>query len=542
MDSTGCTTEGGQPGAVEPLQNSVDDSLVDAMDLCRLRRFLCYGSEGPTFNTKEPSLGMESALTLIQLLENGKGCDVVEEIRRFGQDGRAVRSNPALFALAVCSQHSDPKTKQAAFRALKDLCHLPSHLFAFIQFKKELKDGMKCGMWGRGLRKAVADWYNSQDPIVLAQAVTKCKHRAGWSHQDLLRLSHMKPANEAIALINKYITKGWKEVQVVYADKENSEDVVKVLTYLEAVEKTKHSTDEMEVIHLIEEHRLEREQILTNHLKSKEVWSAFLKDMPLATLLRHLGKMTADKVFAPGSADVVAVCERIQNETALKKSKLHPFSILLAAENYKRGHGNRSKLKWEPDAHIIQALDFAFFQCFKNVEATSKQFVVSVDVSASLSSTALGSAVSAATAAAAMSMVITRTEKDAQVLVFSDGNVTPIHLSAEMSVMQVTAELVKIPDGSTDCALPILWASESERPVDVFLIFTNNETWFGKANPAEALKMYRQKMGINSKLVVCGLTTTGLSVADPDDRGMLDICGFDSRAVDVIHNFVLDVI
>lgn len=58
---------------------------------------------------------------------------------------------------------------------------------------------------------------------------------------------------------------------MAYADKDNSENVVKVLTYLEAVEKAKHSTDELEVIHLIEEHKLEREQILTNHLKSKEV-------------------------------------------------------------------------------------------------------------------------------------------------------------------------------------------------------------------------------------------------------------------------------
>lgn len=195
MDSAPLTTES-QPDAGESLQNSVDGHRVDAANLCRLRRFLCFGSEGSTFSTKEPSLGMESALTLIQLLENGKGCDVVEEIRRFGQDGTAVRSNPALFALAVCTQHSDAKTKQAAFRALRDICHVPSQLFSFVQYKKELKDGMKGGMWGRGLRKAVSDWYNNQDPIALAQAVTKCKHRAGWSHQDLLRLSHMKPANE----------------------------------------------------------------------------------------------------------------------------------------------------------------------------------------------------------------------------------------------------------------------------------------------------------------------------------------------------------
>lgn len=44
-----------------------------------------------------------------------------------------------------------------------------------------------------------------------------------------------------------------------------------MLSYLEVVEKVKHSCDEMEVISLIEEHKLEREQLLTDHLKSKQV-------------------------------------------------------------------------------------------------------------------------------------------------------------------------------------------------------------------------------------------------------------------------------
>lgn len=78
-----------------------------------------------------------------------------------------------------------------------------------------------------------------------------------------------------IALICKYVTKGWKEVQATYSGKENSEEVVKVLLYLEVVERVKHSCDETEVINLIEEHKLEREQLLTDHLKSKQV-SAFL--------------------------------------------------------------------------------------------------------------------------------------------------------------------------------------------------------------------------------------------------------------------------
>lgn len=75
----------------------------------------------------------------------------------------------------------------------------------------------------------------------------------------------------AIALICKYATKGWEEVQVAYSNKENSEEVAKVLSYLEVVEKVKHSCDETELINLIEEHKLEREQLLTDHLKSKQV-------------------------------------------------------------------------------------------------------------------------------------------------------------------------------------------------------------------------------------------------------------------------------
>lgn len=49
-------------------------------------------------------------------------------------------------------------------------------------------------------------------------------------------------------------------------------------------------------------------------------------------------------------------------------------------------------------------------------------------------------------------------------------------------------------------------------------------------------------MGIPSKLIVCGMTSSGFTVADPDDRGMLDICGFDTGTPIVIQNFILDLI
>lgn len=528
--------------AEQQAHNPAGGHSWEVTDMTRLRRFLCFGSEAGTYSIKDHQLGMENATVLMRLIEEGRGCEVVQEIKKFSLDCRASKTNPALFALAVCSQHCDVKTKQAAFKALKDICRLPTHLFTFVQFKKDLKEGMKCGIWGRALRKAVADWYNEKDALSLALAVTKYKQRAGWSHQDLLRLSHMKPANEAIAVISKYVTKGWKEVQKSYGDKENAEETTKVLQYLEAVEKAKHSEDELEIVHLIEEHRLEREQLLTNHLKSKEVWKALLKEMPVAEVLQNLGKMTADKFLEPGSSDFAALCERLQNDSVLKKAKIHPFHILVASQTYKKGHGNRGKLKWEPDKSIIQALDKAFYKCFLNVEATGKRFVVGVDVSAPMNTTGLGSPINAATIAAAMSMVVVRTEVDSQILVFSEGAVSPCPVTADMSLVEVTEKLVKIPSLSTDCALPVLWATEKGKVADVFIVLTNNDTWFGNVHPVEALKLHRQRMGVFSKLIVCGLTSNSLGVADPDDRGMLEVCGFDSGALEVLNNFVLDLI
>lgn len=100
----------------------------------------------------------------------------------------------------------------------------------------------------------------------------------------------------------------------------------------------------------------------------------------------------------------------------------------------------------------------------------------------------------------------------------------------------------QIPAGGTNCSSPMIWAQRTNTAADVFLVFTGNETYAGGVRPAVALREYRKKMDIPAKLIVCGMTSNGFTVADPDDRGMLDMCGFDTGALDVIRNFTLDVI
>lgn len=47
-------------------------------------------------------------------------------------------------------------------------------------------------------------------------------------------------------------------------------------------------------------------------------------------------------------------------------------------------------------------------------------------------------------------------------------------------------------------------------------------------------------MGIAAKLVTIGMTSSGFSIADPNDPGQLDIIGFDTATPQVISNFSIE--
>ena len=94
-----------------------------------------------------------------------------------------------------------------------------------------------------------------------------------------------------------------------------------------------------------------------------------------------------------------------------------------------------------------------------------------------------------------------------------------------------------MPMGGTDCALPMVYATEQGLGVDTFVVYTDNETWAGKIHAHQALAEYRRRSGIAAKLVVVGMTATGLSIADPWDAGMLDVVGFDGAVPSLIADF-----
>jgi 60 kDa SS-A/Ro ribonucleoprotein len=94
-----------------------------------------------------------------------------------------------------------------------------------------------------------------------------------------------------------------------------------------------------------------------------------------------------------------------------------------------------------------------------------------------------------------------------------------------------------LPFGGTDCALPMLYAKARGIEVDTFVIYTDSETWAGDVHPARALQEYRSVSGIDARLVVVGMVSNGFTIADPRDRGMLDVVGFDTATPQLISDF-----
>ncbi|KAI8518517.1 60 kDa SS-A/Ro ribonucleoprotein [Branchiostoma belcheri] len=508
-------------------------------DLQRARRFLCMGTESGTYTLDEKiKLGRENAESLVRLIHDGRGEEVVEEIGKFSREGKAVKEQPVIFALALCARESEVKTKQAAYKALSKVCQTPIQLFAFINYAETLS-GQSTG-WGRAQRRAVQAWYNQQEPRQLAYLVTKYKHREGWTHKDLLRLCHLKPTNQGVAVVIRYIVKGFESAEKEFDKEDAPDDVKNVLTFLRAVEDVKNMRDESAVAGLVEQHRLAREHIPTQLLKSKEVWRSLLQDMPMTSLLRYLGKLSTIGLLAPLNDQSQLVCERLTDEEQLKKALVHPLSLLTALKQYERGRGDKGKQHWAPDPQIMEALNTAFYNSFKNVEPTNKRILLALDCGRSMAFSGVNgsSGLTAAMAAGTMAMCVARTEPGCHVFGFTD-QLVQLNITGDMRLDQILQIVGATPKGRTDCVLPILYAKDNNIPVDMFLYLTDNKTGTGDIRPSDALKQYRAAMNIDAKLCVCAMSSNSFSLADPEDAGMLDIIGLDSQAPTVIRNFAL---
>lgn len=509
------------PGRTDSVKNNAGGFGFAVDKWQRLRRFLILGSEGGTYYVREPKLTRENAENVIACIRED-GRRTVDEIVRVSDEGLAYKNDPALFALALANSraYASEETRRAALAALPKVARIGTHLFHFLQFADDHK-----GASGRQFRRAVGRWYLERKPDALAMQLVKYRQRDGWTHRDVLRLTHPKATGATAALLR------WAVGKPQEADAE-------LPRLVEGFEKLQKAENVREAAQLITAYGLPREAVPTELLAKPEVWAALLPHMGLTACVRNLGNMTRIGLLAPLSEAVVTVCQKLTDEEVIRKERVHPLQFLAAICTYGAGHGARSTNSWTPVAQVRSALEAGFYKSFKSVQPTGKRTLLAIDVSGSMRSGEVGGVpgLSPAMASAAMAMVIARTEPRYHVMGFAH-DFRDLGVTAEDSLSEAMRKTNNMNFGATDCALPWVWARVNSVEVDTCVTLTDSETWSGSVHPTQALAMYRQIMGVPARSVVAGMVSNGFTVADPRDAGQMDVVGFDAGAPQVIADF-----
>lgn len=526
------------------IPNSAGGFTFALDDWKRLERFLILGSDGGTYYVKERELTQDNAAVV-------KRCAAVDPIRtvetisRISEQGRAPKNDPAIFALALCAADTGPhadQVRQLAYAALTAVCRTGTHLFQFVQAVDQLRG------WGTALRRAVAAWYTSRDAGSLAYQVTKYQQRGGWSHRDVMRLSRPVPGDDPVRQIvfrwavtgtldgERTVTRGRdaKAKTTTFSKVDPTATPAPIL----ALEQLKRATTVDEVVRLITTYgpNAPRELVPTQFLTDPKVWDALLVHMPLTAMLRNLGNMSKCGLLTPLSDASKLVAERLCNVERLKQARIHPLAVLVAMKTYAQGHGMKSDGAWTPVQAVVAALDAAFYMAFDAVEPTNKRWLFGLDVSGSMTSPIAGLPISCCEAATALSLVSTRIEPFTFTGRFNTG-FEQVPFNSRTALADAMRYTANINGGGTDCAMPMMFATANRIPVDTFVVLTDSETYAGRMHPFQALNEYRQRMGIPAKMIVAGMTSTGFTIADPSDAGMMDVVGFDTAVPQVMADF-----
>lgn len=564
------------------VKNNAGGYTFTVSDKDRLERFLILGTDGGTYYVNEKDLTKQNLTFLIDYIKRD-GVQVVSVLTTISSEGRAYKNSPAIFALALVFKYGNVEAKTTAKAALPKVCRTATHLYEFAQYVEFLganshslrlqdqtyADGMvrvaeslsadvleatgrtvkynprkrfsgsSTGGWGKAVRSAVAGWYTGKSESWLAYQAVKYRQRHGWTHRDLLRLSHPKGIHQNVGnfILGKY---------------EDDQAAPSILVGFHAMQQ---ETLLSGVISILDTYsNLPWETIPTQFLKSPEVWKKLfyngqLKGQALLRNITRLARIGAfnDMVF---TADYVAM---LTDEEMIQQTRLHPINYLNALTVHTEGQvqrGGRSRnpylmdgpcrsKDWTTVPQIVDALNEGFHLAFKHIEPANKRTLIAIDTSGSMwwsSSMCTGLDISAATAAACMAMTTARTEPYYQIMGFSH-ELRDLGITPKMGMREIDRAMQNSAGGGTNCALPMQHALKHKLEIDTFIVYTDNETWQGSVHPHIALQDYRNRTGINARLAVVGVAATDFTIADPSDSGMLDFCGFDASAPSVIADF-----
>lgn len=504
-----------QKYAPEQEKNSAGGYVYKVGNWDQLKRFLVLGTYGGTFYISEKSLTQVNYDAILGCVGED-GLRVVEEIVRVSENGLAPKNDFAVFALAVAAAFGNEETKRAAYQAVTKVCRTSTHLFQFLE------DSSKFRGHGNGFNRAIRRWYTGKTVDEQAYQMVKYRNRNNWSHRKVLRLTRITPRTlEESALYHWAVNGTW-----------NSE--LKMPMVIEGFEKSKTVESVEQLVDYIKQYNLTWEAVPNQYLKDKSVWEALLAKMPPTAMIRNLGNMSSAGVFDSNTNSDIVI-QTLNDVSKLKKAKVHPMQMAVASIVYSSGRGDLGNNSWQVNPRIVDALDDAFMASMKAVEPTGLKMLVAVDESGSMAyhRSGIGS-LKCSEVSGILALTHYCSEPNVDIISF-DTSYRKLNMSKRMSLKEAMG--IACNGGGTDLSLPIKYALDNNLMFDVFVVYTDNETYAGQRHVQALFDEYRKRINPKAKMLVASMAANAYSASDPNDPAILQVVGLDSSLPQVIAAF-----
>jgi 60 kDa SS-A/Ro ribonucleoprotein len=514
------------PGREEEMKKSFSGGYAfKAENWQVLKRWLLTGSMfGAFYQGKEQMT--EDNVKVLKGLINEDPKKVAEMILECSKKG--INVHTPIFALVHLS-NGDGNAKNSFREVFSEVIRNGSQLYEFISYVKDLRG------FGKTIHKAVKSWLDAKDVKELEYQFLKYQNRNGWSGRDLLRM--IKPSvadNDYKKFVYNWMVGGTKKNPLIPI-----EQFPEMLGRIKVYEQLKKGCSESDVIQAIDKFKMTWEMIPGNITMTGGIWSALFKTMPVGATVRNLGNLTEKGVFK-NKANLELLEQRFSKEN-LKKAYIHPINLASAQKIYSQGgEGGKSKLRWDVIPRVEDIIEQAINDSFEVLEPTGKHFFHALDVSGSMHSGNVGTMwLAPYQVEGIMALASIKAEKDYFVGGF-DTQFTPMKFRRDTPFKSVTdcrSGLWPSNFGGTDASAAYDYAIAKKIETDVFVFWTDSESWAGRKHPSQAFAEYKNRVNKNAKAIYITLTAYGdnITLADPKDPQSYDFASFTGETPKLIQ-------
>jgi 60 kDa SS-A/Ro ribonucleoprotein len=485
-----------------------------------LRRCLLIGTSQNAYYADKHELTDDFVNTVKQAVIEDPARTAQEIV--YASDGKAINNSAPILALVLLSMGETPEAKKAFLEIFLQVVRTGSHFYEWLNYTKSLR-----GM-GKIIREAGRSWLGKEDAKAVAYQLLKYQQRSGFTHRDALRLFHVHPPTKDHELLYHWAVKGWDELPTEIP----SSSLAQIWWY-EWLKRNPDSTHEA-----ILQGRLTHEMAAPVGKMDVRAWQLLFNDMPIGAMLRNLGSLTELGVLRadePGNLDRVESV--LNNRDRVRAGRIHPIDVLKALKTYQSGGKlGKSKKTWVPVPRIIDILEKAVELAFDSIEPTGKVFMHAVDISGSMSWTALPSiGMTCCEIATAMALASAKAETNYMIRGFSTEFID-LDITKKDTFTSALAKAQNKNFGGTDASVAYDWMLKHNFKADVICFWTDSESWAGNRHPSQALAEYRRKINPNVQAVYITLQSARITLVDPKDPMSWDLGGFDPTMPRVIQS------